>query len=335
MSGSDAHTAPHLTAVVDSQDEQLLRTQAVSLALAGWTVLRLRGKQSRQYLQRFCTQDIEAAANSELTEAFVTNHKGRILAHLWIVPQGEELWLLSLPGNREALKKHLQTYLLGWDAQLHDESDTGSCVCVAGPNSEAALQQAGLLPTAAVASSLTPSVSGLNCCRWSALSLPGWLLGGASCALSAARERLQAAGVSEVSASVWDLLRIQSGIPQVGVDLSEENLAQEAARTQRAISFRKGCYLGQEPIARLDAMGHTNRELRVVEVPGCLSLQAGATVLANGKECGQLSSVVVSALQQKGWGIGLLRKAADLPDVVLEVQEHRGTKWAATSRIPQ
>jgi folate-binding protein YgfZ len=321
--------------VVDSHAEQLLRTQAVSLSLAGWTVLRLRGAQSRQYLQRFCTQDIEAAANGELTEAFVTNHKGRILAHLWIVPQGEELWLLSLPGNREVLKKHLQTYLLGWDAQLQDESDVSSCFCVAGPNSEVALQQMGLIPMATEAVAGDASLPEVVCCRWSALSLPGWLLWGASCALSAARERLQAAGVSEVSASVWDLLRIQSGIPQVGVDLSEDNLAQEAARTQRAISFRKGCYLGQEPIARLDAMGHTNRELRVVEVPGGLTLQAGVTVLANGKECGQLSSVAVSALQQTAWGMGLLRKAADLPDAVLEVQEHCGTKWAATSRIPQ
>ena len=67
---------------------------------------------------------------------------------------------------------------------------------------------------------------------------------------------------------VWTALRIEAGLPVFGVDISDDNLAQEVGRTKTAISFTKGCYLGQEPIARLDALGHVNRELRSLRLTG-------------------------------------------------------------------
>ena len=84
-----------------------------------------------------------------------------------------------------------------------------------------------------------------------------------------------------------------SGFPVYGRDISDENLAQEVARTRQCISFTKGCYLGQEPIARLDAMGHTNRELRrITFAPGSRPV-AGMVVLAadSDDEAGAITSV--------------------------------------------
>src|SRR5262249_28188768 len=69
-------------------------------------------------------------------------------------------------------------------------------------------------------------------------------------------------GVVAGSIADWEALRIEAGFPSYGVDITEDNLPQEVGRTSRCVSFNKGCYLGQEPIARLDSMGHTNRELR-------------------------------------------------------------------------
>jgi len=68
------------------------------------------------------------------------------------------------------------------------------------------------------------------------------------------------------SVALLQYLRISAGVPWYGVDLTAANLAQEASRTSRAIHFRKGCYLGQEPIARIDAMGHVNQQLRSVKI---------------------------------------------------------------------
>ncbi|MCY2965695.1 MAG: hypothetical protein NT069_19035 [Planctomycetota bacterium] len=70
----------------------------------------------------------------------------------------------------------------------------------------------------------------------------------------------------QAGSEVFEFLRITAAFPWYGVDLSDANLAQEAARTGRAISFRKGCYLGQEPIARIDAMGHVNQEVRALRL---------------------------------------------------------------------
>ena len=89
----------------------------------------------------------------------------------------------------------------------------------------------------------------------------------------------------------WEGLRVSLGLPVVGVDLTDKNIVQEAARTASAVSFTKGCYLGQEPIARLDAMGHTNKELRVLTFDGNAAVRPGDAVTFEGAAAGQVTSV--------------------------------------------
>ena len=105
--------------------------------------------------------------------------------------------------------------------------------------------------------------------------------------------------------------RIDVGFPVYGIDLTDDHLAQEAARTAKAISFTKGCYLGQEPIARIDALGHVNRELRIVAFDNADSLATPCKVLdaSTKAELGTLTSVG-RVPGSATVGLGMLRTSA-------------------------
>jgi folate-binding protein YgfZ len=121
----------------------------------------------------------------------------------------------------------------------------------------------------------------------------------------------QASQPAFVDEHVFAAYRIDAGFPVYGIDLTDDHLAQEAARTANAISFTKGCYLGQEPIARIDALGHVNRELRVVAFDNADALAAPCNVLdaSTKAELGQLTSVG-RVPGSATVGLGMLRTSA-------------------------
>lgn len=102
------------------------------------------------------------------------------------------------------------------------------------------------------------------------------------------------AGVQHAGEDEFHSRRIAAGFPLFGIDISDDNLAQEVGRTALAISFTKGCYLGQEPIARIDAMGHVNRQLCRIELPSGPPPAPGTPVLdkptSDGKVVGAITS---------------------------------------------
>ena len=133
--------------------------------------------------------------------------------------------------------------------------------------------------------------------------------------------RLRNGGFVPGGADAFHALRIEAGFPWFGIDFDADNLAQEIGRTARAISFTKGCYLGQEPIARIDAMGHVNRELRTLKL-GLGPLPApGATVhpVDDPAEIGRVTSVGRLPTTREGLGLALLRSAHLAPGHAVRV----------------
>jgi folate-binding protein YgfZ len=106
------------------------------------------------------------------------------------------------------------------------------------------------------------------------------------------RERLLSAGAQPVSLDAAEIVRIESGRPRHGLDMTEDNLPAEAGIVERSVSFTKGCYVGQEPVARMHYKGHPNRHLRGLR----LSQQAdpGASLLSSDREVGRVTSTGVS-----------------------------------------
>ena len=131
----------------------------------------------------------------------------------------------------------------------------------------------------------------------------------------------EAAGVVPASPAQWETRRIAAGWPEYGVDVTEDHLPQELARNDRLLSFTKGCYLGQEPIARLDALGHTNRELRRLTITGIEPVAPGTNVLdpASGDVMGTITSAAVDAMGTGCVALGYVKTRANRPGTLLNL----------------
>ena len=265
--------------------------------------IRITGKDRSKFLHNFCTNNIKALAVGVAVEAFFTDVKARILAHGYILAfeSSHEIWML--PGDSASLAKHLSRYVITEDVTVIDLTPENHVV-VLRESSELLLPPFETLAANAEGSScgelndsMTASTT-LTFLRFSWASERLIAVSGSLEQISALRLKVPA-GV-EVTAEQRELLRINERFPVIGRDMTNENLAPEAERNSIAISYTKGCYLGQEPIARLDAMGHVNRALRVIEFSGDCSPQEviGCSILtAENTIAGTLTSAAQAGAQ--------------------------------------
>ena len=139
-------------------------------------------------------------------------------------------------------------------------------------------------------------------------------------------------GAVEVSAGAIDTIRIENGIAKVGVDTGEKTIALEA-RLNGAISFSKGCYLGQETIERTTARGGLKKRLFGLRFDGSRVAEIGAAVLLDGKEVGHVSSAALSP-RMGAIGLAILHHSAWTPGARLEIRDQSGNFGAVVSDLP-
>lgn len=316
-SSPEAPTALHFG---DAQREYDAGKQDTALFdLNDRTQVELTGSDRFEFLNNFCTNDVKRLAPGEGCEAFLTNVKGRVLAHVFVFAEDESLWLESVANSDETIVNHLDRYLIAENVELTSRSAECAELFLTGPESPAALSSAGLsvhLPHTG-AHTLLSNGSGLEGVRvrrvdW--FSQPGFLLSVSRAQLGTLWQRLaDDVGVTPAGAVAFHTLRIEAGFPLYGRDISEDNLAQEVARNEQAISFTKGCYLGQEPIARIDAMGHVNRELRGLRLQHGRRPSPGASVFPPEndnepeKEIGKITSAVQLSRRRPPVALGYIR----------------------------
>ncbi len=248
------------------------------------------GRDRAKFLHNFCTNNIKALPAGSACEAFFTDVKARILAHGYVLAfkNTHEIWIS--PGDPAGLLKHLNRYIITEDVAIVADDPTSTTLCfhadeksLTAVRAEQGTRAGDILPDDALTTVVNQSLSfrlgsdetaqatvvtgslvtGLLV-TWA--NQPLLFLNGPAEPLVEIGSRLTSAGVSALMSDEIESLRINERYPLIGRDMTSENLAPEAERNVRAISYTKGCYLGQEPIARLDAMGHVNRALRLVEI---------------------------------------------------------------------
>jgi folate-binding protein YgfZ len=139
---------------------------------------------------------------------------------------------------------------------------------------------------------------------------------------------LQSAGAAQCSLAALHMARIEHGFPWFGWDITEKNLPQEVNRHQRTISFHKGCYLGQETVARIDALGHVNRLLVVVRCQSPRVPEVDALLSCDGQSVGHVTSAAYSPRFDAGLALAYVRSQhsragtiVQLPDGPAEIVE--------------
>jgi tRNA-modifying protein YgfZ len=288
---------------LDAQYRQL-REECGLVEQPGRGVLLVSGAEAADYLQGQLTNDVEALEPGEGTYAALLDRKGHMQADMRVLRPGEgpDLWLDLEPEGLEAARRHLQMYKIGRDADVTDLSGERAVLSLIGPR---AVEIAGSAPL--------PE----NCCeevtiggaRCLAIGTPG----GVDLILDAAerdraREALLAAGAVPASPAAAEILRIEAGRPRFGAEMGTETMPAEAGIVEQAVSFTKGCYIGQETVARLHYKGRPNRHLRGLRLSA--PAPAGETVRVGEKEVGRLGSAAVSpALGPVG--LAILRREAE------------------------
>lgn len=307
--------APSASAPVPARDvpEPLSpRDQAAYAALAGgaaWWPAPLAwcsvlGEHAAPALNGLVSNAVVALDDGQGQLAVTLTPKGKVITDLVVLreaagclrvatpPQGMDPWLAIL-------RKYVNPRL----ARTTDERDARLAVVVAGGRAASLLAPLTALGDGAVLEALAPwaHVAGtlgefpvrvVACPRWGGVSA-FWLLADAAGSEEAQRW-LEAQGVVGASPAVGEVLRVEGGAPRLGADMDERTIPQEANLDQLgAISFAKGCYTGQETVARVHFRGHVNRHLRGVRLPR--AVPAGASVVdAEGKVVGAVTSGAVS-----------------------------------------
>lgn len=324
----------------DPQTESLAAiSTAVLFDLGARTQLELTGADRQKYLHNFCTNEIRNLRPGQSCEAFVTTIQGKIKAHIFVFAEENSLWVDALPGFEDLLFAHFDKYLITEDVQFHRRSHEFVEFYVSGPECLSRLAGLGLpvsnlVPFQHVRVSLESHPIAVRRVDW--LGGPGGLIQVSVSDAAAVWKSLSAGGILPAGPAVYDALRLAAGFPNYGVDLTDDNLAQEAARTNLAISFTKGCYLGQEPIARIDSMGHVNQELRGLRLESGPVPAVGAKVLMPGevREAGMVTSAAWDYTAKAPIALAIIKRNYLSPGTKLNVvcgdQEIAATVFSRT-----
>ena len=250
--------------------------------------LALTGGEAAAFLQGQVTNDIESLLPGQGCYAAFLTHKGKMLGDLRVLNTGEELLLDTERGTLQELFNMIRRFKLGRDVELLKRTVESGLLSLIGPDARAIAGAGDLAPEEHA--NAQGNVAGHP------VVLVATDVGvDVLCAAEATvevRAALEAAGAIPVGEPAAEILRVERGRPRYGVDLDESVIPQEAGLNERAVSFTKGCYVGQETVARLFYRGKPNRRLRGLRLSG--PAEPGAALRLGEKEVGRLASVVTS-----------------------------------------
>jgi len=256
------------------------------------TVIEIAGDDRQAFLHNFCTNEIKGLEAGHACEAFVLNGKGKTIAHVHVLNTGDSLVLHGVAGIGPVLMEHLDRYIIREDVQLTDLSSQWPVTFTPGdsplgPNTLFFNKDNDTI----LAHVELAGFGNLNICDVDS-------------------------DATEVSIEALEMLRVEKRTPWFGRDIDDSNLPQELVRDEKAISFNKGCYLGQETVARIDAMGKVNRVLVPVSIDA--ELPVGSELVVGDKAMGKLTSVAWSPAQNDWLGMAIVRRPSEVVGSVLK-----------------
>lgn len=309
-------------------------TSAVAVrVLADRMVVRMTGDDRVSFLHGMCSNDIKGlAAGAIILALFLTEH-AHVIADFFVWATDDAL-LLDI--DRDAwprVRAHLERLLVADDVEM-EELDELAVIDVEGPNAHDAIRGIG----GKAADILEPwrhtSEEDFRIASLPRFGAPAFTILAASRKVADLTVRLCARdpGAMQIGAEALEVLRIEHGLARIGVDAGDKTIALEA-RLNPAISFNKGCYLGQETIERATARGALKKRLYGLRIDGPRAPAQGAPVMLDGKEVGRLTSVANSP-RFGIIGLGILHHSAWTEGAMVSVPDGGGEIRATVSELP-
>lgn len=307
--------------------------------------VQVAGKDAASFLHNLCTNDIENLPLGGGCEAFFCNAKAKVIAHALIYhvllgPEKHAFWMDTAPGIGEKLAKHLDRYLIAEEVELADKSGEFSQLHLVGPNARAVLTRAladdvpDLGSLQHMERTFGASVHS-HIRRNDALGLPGYDIVCLNALAPGLWRMLTECGASPAGSEAYELLRVEAGTPEYGKDIDEDRFAFDVGRTPIAISYAKGCYLGQEPIVMArDRSGHAPRTLLGLKLNSDQAVDRLSKVVHGTEEIGFVTSSVVSPRLGCSIALAYLRYGHQTPGTVMEVRTPSGPITAEVTALP-
>ncbi len=285
----------------------VLRKGAAVVDLSHKTILRLSGEKTAQMLDAVLTNEVPRAARLGVY-ALLLSPKGRIQTDLRLLKSGEDVLVDVEPEGATAAKESLGRYAPFYRIELEDLSEASwGILGLYGPGATDILDGLDL----AEHESAEISLNGAALLAVGvAVPVPGYDLLGPASALEAARNHLRRRAATKIDIPAYERARIEAGIPRFGSDMTAENFPAEAGLLERAVSFEKGCYPGQETVARMHYRGHPNRTLYRLAIEGSPP-GPGTEILQNGKRVGHLTSIAPLLVDGETLALGYLSRNRD------------------------
>jgi folate-binding protein YgfZ len=265
--------------------------------------LALAGADAKSFLQGQVSNDVEALRTGTGCYAAFLTPKGKMLGDVRILDAGDELLLDTERVALQELFNMIRRFSIGYDVQLDKRTLQRGLLSLLGPAADAVFGAGG--PDATEDAHVAAELDGIPV-RAVRTDLGLDLLCEAG-DTDRLRDALDARGADPVSETVADCLRIEHGRPRYGVDLDDSVIPQEADLNHRAVSFTKGCYVGQETVARLYYRGKPNRQLRGLRLS--TPAQTGTEIMFGDRVVGRLGSVAESP-SLGPIGLALVRREA-------------------------
>jgi len=260
-------------------------------------LLAVQGADRIRFLHAMLSNDIDKLPVSSACRALLLNRKGRVLSMLLVLREPDRVWIDAPSGTAGAVREVLEKHVIADDVRFEDLSTSWRLLSIEGPAAREHLASLGLP---------APAPNKLRLASDAELWCGGGELGADGArvfaTLGRAAELVELLGLPRLDARSADDLYVHRGVPRYGIDVTDHNFPQEARLERDAVSFKKGCYIGQEIVARIQSRGAVNRLLVQLELDA--PVEPGAVV--SGAERSRLGEVTSVAPWPEGAGAAAL-----------------------------
>jgi tRNA-modifying protein YgfZ len=294
-----------------------LREGAGLVERSGRGMLLVRGSEAVDYLQGQLTNDIEALGPGEGCYAALLDRKGHMQGDMRVLRLDDAVWIDTERQAFAAVQRHLSMYKVGRAVEIADVGGEHAILSLIGPAAGEVAGIGALSPEHAHRDAAPGGVAVRAVATDAGVDLicdPG--------DAEALRTALVAAGAAEISEDAAEIVRVESGRPRFGLEMTTSTIPQEADIDDRAVSFTKGCYIGQETVARLHYKGRPNRHLRGLRLEAPVA--AGDPVALGERELGRVGTAVISPAHGP-IALAVLRREAE-PGARVTVAESVGAE---------
>jgi folate-binding protein YgfZ len=323
-------------AMIDRQ-YRAIRSGAGVIVLDDRAVVRVIGDDRLAFMHGMSSADLKGLKSGGVSPALILTEHAHVIAELFVYALADELLIEADRATWPAARAHLERLLVADDVEF--EEMTELCVIdLEGPRAYDALRDLYIAEAKGWSQiEATAAATDLGVRLMAAMPRFGapaitLIADRADTANVVARLRVSYRDVTELTPEAVDILRVENGIARVGTDTSDKTLALEA-RLERAISFNKGCYVGQETIERATARGALKKRLCGLLIEGARVPSTGAPITMDGREIGRLTSVVRSP--ERGLiGLAIIHHAAWQAGTCVAIAEGAGAIRATVSELP-